>query len=90
MSSDSESGQFIVLFQDDVTSEEIDEQIKELKAAGGIVKTIWARDKGDILNGFAATIPETFLVSLKGLQPSKITSIERDEEVTTQQGLGAL
>lgn len=75
------SGNFIIVFKDSVTSEEISQQIREIEAAGGKLKTRW---DGGLINGFSATIPLAFLETFKSLQADKISSIEEDGIVTTQ------
>ncbi|KAF9482647.1 hypothetical protein BDN70DRAFT_874834 [Pholiota conissans] len=78
-----ESGKFIVVFKDDVTSDQISEYVNQLKEAGGSVKSRFDQD-GGILNGFAATIPESYLTQLQSLVGGVVDYIEPDGVVTTQ------
>ncbi|KJA13670.1 hypothetical protein HYPSUDRAFT_195647 [Hypholoma sublateritium FD-334 SS-4] len=74
---------FIVVFKDDVTSDEITKYVNEITEAGGTIKERYDTGAG-ILNGFAATIPESYLTSLQSLQGSVVDYIEQDGVVTTQ------
>ncbi|KAF8963402.1 hypothetical protein BDZ97DRAFT_1919835 [Flammula alnicola] len=79
------SGKYIVVFKDGVTSEQITKYADEVKATGGEIKQRYDED-GGILNGFSATITDSFLQSLQSLalQGGVIDYIEPDSVVTTQ------
>jgi len=74
------SGKYIVVFKDGVTAEQIDQYAKDVNENGGEVTHRY----GDGLNGFAASIPQQYLQSLKSLQGDVINYIEPDGVVTTQ------
>ncbi|RXW15380.1 hypothetical protein EST38_g10475 [Candolleomyces aberdarensis] len=77
----SETGKFIVVFKDGVTSAQIDDYASKVNQAGGDVKNRFDQS-GGILNGFSATIPTSFLGNLQG--DDLISYIEPDGVVTTQ------
>ncbi|TEB25448.1 protease propeptide/inhibitor [Coprinellus micaceus] len=77
----SDSGKFIVVFKDHVTSEQISKYAAEVKAAGGEIKDRYDEGAG-ILNGFSATIPSSFKASLAG--DDLVSYIEPDGVVTIQ------
>ncbi|KAJ3535630.1 hypothetical protein NMY22_g6402 [Coprinellus aureogranulatus] len=77
----SDSGKFIVVFKDGVTSEQITKYANEVKAAGGEVKDRYDEGAG-ILNGFSATIPASFHANLAA--DDLVDYIEPDGIVTTQ------
>ncbi|KAJ3517215.1 hypothetical protein NLJ89_g656 [Agrocybe chaxingu] len=68
---------YIVVFKDSATPQQIDEYVKEVSKNGGEVTYRY-----DILNGFAAAIPDHFLASLQA--SAIIHYIEPDSVVTTQ------
>ncbi|KAJ2914973.1 hypothetical protein MD484_g5456, partial [Candolleomyces efflorescens] len=77
----SDTGKFIVVFKEGVTSAQIDKYASELNQAGGDVKDRFDQGAG-ILNGFSATIPASFLGNLQG--DDLVDYIEPDGVVTTQ------
>ncbi|KAJ2925341.1 hypothetical protein H1R20_g11749, partial [Candolleomyces eurysporus] len=77
----SDTGKFIVVFKDGVTSAQIDKYASEVNQAGGEVKDRFDQGAG-ILNGFSATIPASFVSNLAG--DELISYIEPDGVVTTQ------
>ncbi|KIM38307.1 hypothetical protein M413DRAFT_447812 [Hebeloma cylindrosporum] len=77
------SGRYIVVFNDNVTSDDITKYADDVKKNGGQVDVRYD-ETGGILNGFAAKIPDSFLENLKSLQGDVIKYIEVDSVVTTQ------
>ncbi|PPQ65702.1 hypothetical protein CVT24_012120 [Panaeolus cyanescens] len=74
---------YIVVFKDDVTSEQIDEYVKQVDQTGGKVNSPYYKE-GGILNGFAADITPSFLDSFQTSAKDVIAYIEPDGVVTTQ------
>jgi len=68
---------FIVVFKDGVTKDQVKKYADDVNSKGGSVTQQW-----DIINGFAANIPESFLSSLQG--DDCIKYIEPNGKVTTQ------
>ncbi|KAL5485025.1 hypothetical protein ACEPAI_7667 [Sanghuangporus weigelae] len=71
---------YIVVFNDEVTQEQIDKYVQDVKEGGGQVNQRFDA----ILNGFSATIPDKTLDSFKSLQGDVIKYIEPDQTVTIQ------
>ncbi|KAL5528247.1 hypothetical protein ACEPAF_7383 [Sanghuangporus sanghuang] len=71
---------YIVVFNDEVTQEQIDKYVQDVKEGGGQVNQRFDA----ILNGFSATIPDKTLESFKSLQGDVIKYIEPDQTVTIQ------
>ncbi|PCH43851.1 protease propeptide/inhibitor [Wolfiporia cocos MD-104 SS10] len=74
------SGKYIVVFKDHVTASQIDEYVNSVNANGGSV----GRRFDSLLNGFSATIPDSYLTQLQSLQGDVIDYIEPDQEVRIQ------
>ncbi|KAF8608617.1 hypothetical protein BDV93DRAFT_518699 [Ceratobasidium sp. AG-I] len=70
---------YIVVFKDGTPKPEIDKAMTDLEAQGGKVT-----QKLDLINGFAAEIPDAHLTSLQSFVGDKIDYIEPDGIVTTQ------
>jgi len=68
---------FIVVFKDGVSKEQIKEYAEKVKHSGGKVT-----HELDLINGFAADIPQNFLNNLQS--DSLIKYVEPNGEVTTQ------
>ncbi|KAJ3512093.1 hypothetical protein NMY22_g15436 [Coprinellus aureogranulatus] len=77
----SDSGKFIVVFKEGVTSDQITKYANDVKAAGGEIKDRYDEGAG-ILNGFSATIPASFHANLAA--DDLVDYIEPDGVVTTQ------
>lgn len=76
--------QVIVVFNDNVTQEQIGKYAEHIIDNGGTVKDrYW---ESGIVNGFSATIPPPYLESFKSFRGDEIAHIESDQIVTTQQG----
>ncbi|PAV18998.1 protease propeptide inhibitor [Pyrrhoderma noxium] len=76
----SPTGNYIVVFQDDVTSEQINNYAEQVEKDGGNIKERF----DPILNGFSASIADATFQSFQSLQGSVIKYIEPDQTVTTQ------
>ncbi|KAI0355655.1 protease propeptide/inhibitor [Trametes cingulata] len=74
------SGNYIVVFKDHVPQSEIDKYANEVNQNGGNV----GQRYDNVLKGFSATIPESYLQRLQSFQDSIIDYIEPDSIVTTQ------
>ncbi|KZT10640.1 protease propeptide/inhibitor [Laetiporus sulphureus 93-53] len=74
------SGKYIVVFKDSVSASQIDEYVNQVNSNGGEV----SKRFNSLLNGFAATIPDSFLTQLQSLQGGVIDYIEPDSEVRIQ------
>ncbi|KAF8157022.1 protease propeptide/inhibitor [Crassisporium funariophilum] len=72
------SNRYIVVFKNGVTKEQIDQYVNNVNKNGGEVGHRW----DSILNGFSATLPESFLMSLQN--DELIEYIEPDGIMTTQ------
>jgi len=70
------TGKFIVVFKDTATKEQIHKCAQDVDQNGGKV-----RDHFDLLNGFSATIPTSFLNQLWGFEG--VDYIEPDGVATT-------
>ncbi|EJD03288.1 protease propeptide/inhibitor [Fomitiporia mediterranea MF3/22] len=71
---------YIVVFNDEVTADQIDKYVAEVKEGGGEV----TKRFDAILNGFSARISDQTLNVFKSLQGDVIKYIEPDQVVTTQ------
>ncbi|KIL59126.1 hypothetical protein M378DRAFT_169783 [Amanita muscaria Koide BX008] len=67
----------MVVFKDSATKDQIEEYVNNVHANGGKVT-----HRYDIINGFAAHLPDNFMSNLQG--DDLIESIEPDGIVTTQ------
>ncbi|EPT04908.1 hypothetical protein FOMPIDRAFT_1045582 [Fomitopsis schrenkii] len=74
------TGNYIVVFKDNVTQEQVEQYAQEVNSNGGEV----TKRFDSILNGFAASIPTAFLTQLQSLQGGVIDYIEPDQIVHTQ------
>jgi len=77
MSSAPSQPKFIVVFNDDVTPEQIKKYVQEINENGGNVTQEYS-----LLKGFAASLPESFAHNLRS--DKLIKYIEPDGVVTTQ------
>ncbi|KAI0254102.1 hypothetical protein BJV78DRAFT_1280494 [Lactifluus subvellereus] len=78
------SGRYIVVFKNTASQEVIDTQAEAVNENGGSVKN---RFNSIVMRGFAAEIPDTYLLTLQsnlGQDDSQIAYIEPDQVVTTQ------
>ncbi|KAF8638416.1 hypothetical protein AX17_002223 [Amanita inopinata Kibby_2008] len=71
-------GRFIVVFKPHVSVEQIEEYVHQVNNNGGQVQHRY----DTVLNGFSATLPDSFAKSLEG--NDLIDYIEPDGVVTTQ------
>ncbi|GLB37106.1 putative proteinase A inhibitor 1 [Lyophyllum shimeji] len=71
------SQKYIVVFKEHATQDQIDEYANKVNTSGGSVTNRY----DNVLKGFAAAIPDTFLQSLQG--EDIIDYIEPDGVVTT-------
>ncbi|KAI0733060.1 hypothetical protein C8Q72DRAFT_813996 [Fomitopsis betulina] len=76
----SDTGNYIVVFKDSVTADQVEQYANEVNSNGGEV----TKRFGSLLNGFSATIPTSFLIQLQSLQGGVIDYIEPDQIVHTQ------
>ncbi|KAF9564926.1 hypothetical protein CPC08DRAFT_815682 [Agrocybe pediades] len=74
---------YIVVFKDDVTTEQISKYAEELQTGGGSIKDRFDQN-GGILNGFAASIPDAYFNRFQSLTNDVIAYIEPDSEVKIQ------
>ncbi|KAF8577752.1 protease propeptide/inhibitor, partial [Ramaria rubella] len=74
------SAEYIVVFKSNVSKEDIDKYADGVNENGGEVSQRYDSK----LKGFAATIPDQYLLSLQSLQGDVIDYIEPDGVVTTQ------
>ncbi|KAI0363334.1 hypothetical protein BV20DRAFT_150320 [Pilatotrama ljubarskyi] len=65
------SGKYIVVFKDHVSPSEVEKYANEVNANGGNVEQRY----DNVLKGFSATIPESFLMRLQSFQGSVIDYI---------------
>ncbi|KAF5320931.1 hypothetical protein D9619_001802 [Psilocybe cf. subviscida] len=70
---------YIVVFKDEATPQQVEQYVKDVNNNGGHVSQ---RYDGGILNGFAASIPDSFLSHLQS--SDAVAYIELDGVVTTQ------
>ncbi|KZT72196.1 hypothetical protein DAEQUDRAFT_763305 [Daedalea quercina L-15889] len=70
--------EYIVVFKEHATQEQVDRYAQDVSANGGHIEQRF----GSLLNGFSATIPESYLTQLQG--ENLIDYIEPDQIVTTQ------
>ncbi|KAG8882783.1 hypothetical protein FRB99_004637 [Tulasnella sp. 403] len=76
----SDTGKYIVVFKEHVSKDQVQEYARQIDNNGGEVTQHY-----DILNGFAAKIPDAHLSNLQSLQGNDIIDyIEPDQVVTTQ------
>ncbi|KAF8159895.1 hypothetical protein B0H34DRAFT_705258 [Crassisporium funariophilum] len=81
--STSDTNGYIVVFNDDVTKDEITKYVDDINKNGGNVKVRYD-EGGGILNGFAAAIPDGYLESFRSSYTGVIKYIEPDQTVSIQ------
>lgn len=74
------SGKYIVVFKKHVSSAQVDNYAQDINSNGGEV----GKHFSPVLNGFAATIPDSYLTQLQSLQGDVVDYIEEDSVVHTQ------